>query len=506
MEEAELGCCVCQERYDETRNPRNLGCGHSVCTPCVQEIINRNRKCPECRRPFYAATASSLPVNYPLLRLSRTLAAINLQREQAVASPTTSGTCILGQSDAGECAAHLSRMVLRCITCKVWVCQECLVMDHVVPPDGTCHILPVDQALEEMKKTHMENISTMFLTLQELKNEVANQISQLENNKRVHDDTVASLRPIVQGELDVVQDLEAKKKEAMDKISEVDCWVESLRETEGCIVDAATVRELANAKLAARDCLANVEARVQQERERQATFRKTMPRFGPQNLKGVLQMAKTMYVVHEGGDVERRWARVSVHDCLLHLHVLHHTPPPSPALIFSYSSLRTLVPHESPSAFLDLGWEGHTHGRVYLRMLGDTTRGHQFLLLCSGEKGPSYSKTRFFHADRIGEKGEIIRGGDYENNDGTGGAGLVEGVTNGGVYHTEAVPGLLVGAHANQIGRLGVFGIILSAWPLNKTDTGFGVVTSGLGTLRSAARHTPITDVTVENCGLVIPI
>ncbi|XP_071522285.1 uncharacterized protein [Panulirus ornatus] len=507
MEEAELGCSVCHERYDESRSPRNLGCGHSVCTSCVQEIINRNRKCPECRRPFYATMATALPVNYPLLRLSRTLASMaQHQSQQASTGSPRHSTHTAAQLDAGECAAHISRMVLRCMTCKVWACQDCLVMDHVVPPEGDCEILPVDQALEEMKKAHLENISTMYHTLQELKNDVADQISQVDTNKRRHDETVSSLRPILQAELDIIQDLEAKKKEAADKMSEVDCWVQSLRETEACIMQAQTVRELANAKLAARDCVANVEACIQQEKERQIVYSKTMPAFGPQNLKGVLQMVKAIYVVHEdrGG---RRWARVSVHDCLLHLHVLQHEPPPPSAPVFSYSSVRSMASQESPSAFLDLGWDGHTQGRVYVRMFGDTPRGQQFLLLCSGEKGPSYCKTQFFDADRIGEKGEIIRGGDYDNNDGTGGAAVVEGVTSGECqYQREAVAGMVVGAHARQVERLGVFGIILTAWPNNKTDTGFGVVTSGLGTLRSAARHKPISEVVVENCGLVIPM
>lgn len=283
MEEAELGCSVCHERYDENRSPRNLGCGHSVCTSCVQEIINRNRKCPECRRPFYATLATALPVNYPLLRLSRTLAAMaQLQGQQAAATSPTPSTHTAAQSDAGECAAHISRMVLRCMTCRVWACQECLVMDHILPPDGDCEILPVDQALEEMKKTHLENISTMYHTLQELKNDVANHISQMEANKRRHDDTVSSLRPILQTELDIIQDLEVKKKEAADKMSEVDCWVQSLRETEACITQAQTVRDLANAKLAARDCVANVEAHIQQEKERQVVYNKTMEQFGPQ--------------------------------------------------------------------------------------------------------------------------------------------------------------------------------------------------------------------------------
>ncbi|ROT72612.1 uncharacterized protein [Penaeus vannamei] len=509
MEDVELGCSVCQEAYDDSRarSPRNLGCGHSVCTACVEEIISRNRKCPECRRPFYAATASSLPVNYPLLRLSRSLAAMRLQQPQAtaVATPAATSAPADGQQDAGECAAHVSRMIYRCMTCKVWACQDCLVMDHVLPPQGHCEILPVDQALEEMKKGHLEIISTTYQTLQGLKNYMASQISILDSNKRLHDETINSLRNITQGELNIVQDIDTKKKQITDKLSEVDCWVESLRETEACIVQAQSVRELANAKLAAKDCVSNVESCITKEQERHCQLQLILPQIGKHDLTGVLQMAKSMYVMHEDGG-RQRWARVSVHDCLLHLHALTENPPPSNSLTFSYSSVRSLVPTEATTAFLDLGWQGQTQGRVYVRMFGDTRRGQQFLLLCSGEKGPCYRLTRFFDADRIGERGEIIRGGDYEHNDGTGGAAIMDGLLSGGVYHREAVAGLVVGAHASQAERLGVFGIILTEWPGNKTDTGFGLVTSGLGTLKSAARHKPVTDVTIENCGLVIPI
>ncbi|XP_064122086.1 E3 ubiquitin-protein ligase TRIM65-like isoform X1 [Macrobrachium nipponense] len=509
MEEADLGCSVCQDRYNDNRIPRNLGCGHAVCTSCIEQLINNNRKCPECRRPFYAVIATTLPVNYPLLRLARSLTtrtAASPQHPAAQSYSPSASSSRSGPLDAGECAAHGSRMKSRCMTCNVWVCPDCLVMDHIVPPDGECEILPLNQALEEMKKSHMENISTMFHTIQGLKNTIGDHIAQVEANKRVHNNTAASIRAVLQGELDVVQDLDSIKKKATDKLTEIEGWVNSLKKCEECIVDAQTVRELANAKLAARDCVTTVQAHVAQEAERFSQPSATFPKFREQvNLKGALQMAKMMYVVDDSGS-ETKWARVSVHDCLLHLHALDTQPPPPSAVIFSYNSIREMVPEDDASAFMDLGWGGETHGRVYMRMYGNTPRAKQFLYLCSGEKGPSYRGTHFFDSFRVGEPGEIVRGGDYENDDGTGGAAILEDIDVGGPYLQEAVEGLLVGAHIRQPERLGVFGIILTAYPFSKTDTGFGVVTNGIGTLKSVSRHKPISDVAIENCGLVIPI
>lgn len=171
-----------------------------------------------------------------------------------------------------------------------------------------------------------------------------------------------------------------------------------------------------------------------------------------------------------------------------------------------FGSVRAQVPRESPTAFLELEWEGSSQGRVLFSMMGDTARGRQFLQLCSGEAGPCYRGTCMFQAERVGGKGEIIRGGDYENNDGTGGTALVEDIGTGGEHMHEAVSGLLVGAHSDQRHRLAVFGVILSPWPEHRTDTAFGMVTRGLATLRAAARHSPVTEVLVADCGLVLPL
>ncbi|XP_045122255.1 uncharacterized protein LOC123510871 isoform X3 [Portunus trituberculatus] len=452
MEEAELGCSVCHERYDENRCPKNLGCGHAVCSLCVQQIINSGRKCPECRRPFYATTAAALPVNYPLLRLSRALASVNLQRGQSE-TPSPAPGPTRNQNDAGECAAHLARLTQRCMTCRVWVCRECLLMDHTLPPEGACRLLSVRQAINEMKKTHVETLAAKVLSLRELKASAATQGGCVEANRRIRNAVAATLQAAARAELDAVKELDTKKKEVEDKVAEIDVWMQGLREKESAIMQASTVRELATAALAARECVTTTEARAGRERERQARFVGTQLRLGSM-----------------------------------------------------FSSVRSLVARECALAFLELGWEGHSQGRVYLTMMGDSARARQFLQLCSGEAGPCYRGTCMFEAERVGGEGEIIRGGDYENNDGTGGAALVEGVATGGEHLHEAVSGLLVGAHSNQRHRLAVFGVILSPWSNHKTDTAFGAVTSGLATLRAAARHRPVTEVLVLDCGLMFPL
>lgn len=77
MEDIELCCIICEEDYSDDIIPRNLGCGHSLCTVCTDKIIlsDTDKTCPECRQPISAKSASNLNVNYPLLRLARSFAA-----------------------------------------------------------------------------------------------------------------------------------------------------------------------------------------------------------------------------------------------------------------------------------------------------------------------------------------------------------------------------------------------------------------------------------------------
>lgn len=75
---------------------------------------------------------------------------------------------------------------------------------------------------------------------------------------------------------------------------------------------------------------------------------------------------------------------------------------------------------------MDIGWSGVTRGRVYIRLQPDTGLARQFRQLCTGECGPSYARTRVLGVWNKGTHYEMVAGGDYETNDGHGGAPLIQ--------------------------------------------------------------------------------
>lgn len=46
-----MECPMCWELYNSTRVARNLLCGHTYCSPCLESIYNVSKRieCPLCR-------------------------------------------------------------------------------------------------------------------------------------------------------------------------------------------------------------------------------------------------------------------------------------------------------------------------------------------------------------------------------------------------------------------------------------------------------------------------
>lgn len=90
---------MCLERFDEdARRPRCLSCGHTTCTACVQEIIDRKGvlECPYCRviHLVTVESASQTPVNYTV---------INLLREEASGAASQTGNGGVVSKDLLQC-------------------------------------------------------------------------------------------------------------------------------------------------------------------------------------------------------------------------------------------------------------------------------------------------------------------------------------------------------------------------------------------------------------------
>ncbi|MPC30759.1 Peptidyl-prolyl cis-trans isomerase B [Portunus trituberculatus] len=166
-----------------------------------------------------------------------------------------------------------------------------------------------------------------------------------------------------------------------------------------------------------------------------------------------------------------------------------------------------VVPAAPPcEVFLDLAWPGSAARRVVVSLPQDTSSGRQFVLLCSGQWGACYANTKLFSVGREGEPGEWVEGGDYETNDGEGGAPVLPNLYYGDYWYS------------------GKAGAVWQQWRDSARDTQFGIITRnckpggsyglyvdvfgevvrGLKVVQEAARHRPITEVTVVQCGVLL--
>ncbi|KAG0717789.1 Peptidyl-prolyl cis-trans isomerase F, mitochondrial [Chionoecetes opilio] len=154
--------------------------------------------------------------------------------------------------------------------------------------------------------------------------------------------------------------------------------------------------------------------------------------------------------------------------------------------------------------FLVLGWKGRPSRRVLIHLGTDTPGARQFLLLCTGQRGPSYNGSTLFKVVNEGGLGECVMGGDYENNNGEGGAALLPDLDEG-VYRESCMAGGVLGWWCGDPAQDAQFCIITKDW-LEGSIVPYviGKVEVGLEVVQEAARHRPITEVTVVDCGVVV--
>ncbi|CAL4063813.1 unnamed protein product [Meganyctiphanes norvegica] len=501
MLEEDLCCRVCQELFGEgKRVPRNLVCGHSLCTDCVSQLITSGPPtfCPECRQDFKATNVEELTPNYPLLRLASTFTSPEKRKSK---TEDNVKLVLEPQADAGECLTHNFKRYFWCSTCGMPACKDCLVLSHKSPPDGKCQILTVNLALPQMKKVQMAKLASYLGTLTAMENNLQEEI---EENKARQISHKKFMFRLVSREKEMLINFDEKNVHLLDAHSRVKTYKEKLENMKNGVTDSPSVEDIV---VTAKDIKQTISTMTKQMKEFEERIEG--PQFSlqveSQSLKSLLQSNRDIFTkLDDDSDGSSRWARISIHDKVAHLHALQDEEPSDSTLTLPFYSALDLVPRENPKVFMDLQWAGQHQGRVYIQMFGRTRFGEQFLLLCSGEQGPCYKFTCFYKSEDIDTPDAVISGGDYENNDGTGGAAFIDGIENGGIYERDIVAGLIVSWPEEW--RRGSFEIFLENNPGQKDLTGFGQVISGLAVLKSASRHKPITDVIIEDCGLVVPL
>lgn len=170
--------------------------------------------------------------------------------------------------------------------------------------------------------------------------------------------------------------------------------------------------------------------------------------------------------------------------------------------------MTSCIDNGSALTFLDLSWGGQFRGRVYIRMTGKTTRGLQFVMLCTGEKGPSFLNSHFHRIWWKGLPGEHIWGGDVDKGDGSGGMSLI-GNVDGNAKLAEScwkmpiTAGLVAGRYETK-NASSIFRIYTKDAKDAEEEAAFGRVEYGLQFIDAAVNWNNIKDVVVSDCGVVI--
>ncbi|XP_069193346.1 peptidyl-prolyl cis-trans isomerase-like [Procambarus clarkii] len=198
----------------------------------------------------------------------------------------------------------------------------------------------------------------------------------------------------------------------------------------------------------------------------------------------------------------RRSARITLKDGQLCLHPLLRQPSPDHAHTLQESEVVGVLEPSRTVAFLDLGWAGSTRGRVTIRLTPDTPLARQFVLLCTGQRGHTYRNTKLLRVVKKGQLGEWVVGGDYESNDGEGGAPLLADLQ--GQYQRSGRAGAVWSWWDHRSAQFNITTRDRQGghqWPCV-----FGDVVSGLDVVMAAVNHSDITEVTVVDCGVVLPL
>ncbi|XP_071524072.1 uncharacterized protein [Panulirus ornatus] len=199
-------------------------------------------------------------------------------------------------------------------------------------------------------------------------------------------------------------------------------------------------------------------------------------------------------------------ARLTLQDGQVHLHVLRQQPTPTNAHSLEHKSLMGVLDPSSTLVFLDLAWTGRPKGRVYIRLSPDTGLARQFLLLCTGERGRSYASSRILGVWNKSTEFEMVGGGDYDYNSGQGGSPLLQGLRNCEEYKRPAIAGTVRALHGPESNKCAQFSISTRDCASREWHWAFGQVEAGLDVVRTVVNVKYIREVTVVDCGVVLPL
>ncbi|XP_069193777.1 tripartite motif-containing protein 5-like isoform X3 [Procambarus clarkii] len=507
-------CSVCFNNYDANQlRPRTLPCGHTFCSQCIDNgIKNGQLTCPSCRAQHAATAATQFPINYGMEALIRKLKGIEVVPEKTLLAKPIKAP-VRGISKKLHSLVEEQKST---ISSLITSCEEVLSQlgeyrgqlgdwkTHHLQLQDRLYAL-VEQNKSAMKLLELEDTSVVDMTTQgeEGKTQLQVMVGNLDTVNTAQE-VFMTINEVDQCNMEVENWLR-KCQELFPDVKTVHTSVK-VQETTREALEMTTTETGATADpVHLGDSASSIMNKVQeitgQIHQKQLTVEDLRRMREP--VKRLVEAGRVVAVQKDQDG--RRSARLTLQDGQLYLHPLLRQPTPAYAHTLQESEVVGVLEPSCTLAFLDLGWAGSTRGRVTIRLTPDTPLARQFVLLCTGQRDHTYRNTKLLRVWGKGRPWECVVGGDYESNDGKGGAPLLPDLQ--GQYRGSVRAGA-VWAWWGPGGPRSAQFIITTRdlqdgfpWP-----NVFGDVVSGLDVVRAAVNHSDITEVTVVDCGVVLPL
>ncbi|XP_066988524.1 uncharacterized protein [Macrobrachium rosenbergii] len=487
-----LRCQGCSNNFSDECQPKNLSCGHTLCTPCTKALLAVEKPCPECFQKHQKSKNGELQVNYQLLRVSRSagIKEINIGGvNSAMLSADFSQDH--NKQDLGKCVVHDSPKVLFCLSCSSWVCENCIVLDHPTLPRGTCRVIQLNDAIDKIRTKYEEVAAHVLREIEAMKDDFELEYGMHDlclkhcTQERSHLRLLEELKPLLLGKREE-NDEEVRK--AKGRLKEL---TDSFRATNAPEGMTGSCKGLL-------DFQEELKAIITQEKERLTSPRPIMVEHFRMEIKRLAEGREPLYAtIQENG--RHRWARVALKDQTLLLYALNEGKPPSDGVTLPYKFMETLLENRKKTVFLELEADGEPlQGRVFIQLLADGPLEQQMFLMGSGKKDVSFRNTRLFQD----EEGNLS-GGLYHKANGPKGWPIVPdllecwGTT---VHKGKKTLGAVVGYKSST-----KFHFILGT-SKDEIDDVVGFVKQGLHVIKAVAKLEPVTKCYVKDCGIIIPV
>ncbi|XP_042211531.1 uncharacterized protein LOC121858943 [Homarus americanus] len=499
-------CSVCLDSYNEReRRPRSLPCGHAFCSSCVTDLIKRDKlTCPSCRVSHKATSTSQFPICYGMEGLIRALKVHQVAPTAAEQGVDENLRSLLQEQDYSmdaldEVYQHLLDQ-LSMYESELAHRQD----DHQGLITKLQELMEQNQAITRLLKDEQDSVEAVMKDIDDRRNQghiLKACLALVTTTQEAHA---------------VRQDFYTYKLSTQDLVHtyqqqfpDVDVLYRSLRVRESSKRTAAmmtggtdgegvaSIHQLPPSHISIMDKVNHITLLARVSQTTPLSLEELRPLIGPARI-----LVEAGWVVAVQGHL--RCSTITLQDSQLHLHTLRTRPTPNNARTLEHRAVMGLVDPTSTLVFLDLGWGGSTKGTVYIRLSPDNGLARQFLLLCTGERGPSYAGTRMLEVYNKGKPGERVCGGDYDNV-GEGVARLLPGLQVGPEYRKTPTAGTVRAEYGPASDNNAQFCIFTrdADW---KISFAFGHVERGLQVVRSAVKHSNIKEVTVVNCGVVLPL